>query len=240
MSTDQRIDNAVLITGVGKRLGYEMAEHFINKGFRVVGTYRSPRAEVETLTKFGALLYQCDFYNNRDVESFLVNVIERCSSIRAIIHNASDWLPDDKDENAFDKMMQVHAKVPYTINLALESLLLKSADTHSTIINITDYVVDTGSSNHIAYAASKSALSNLTKSFARRLAPHTTVNAIAPGLVIFNDGDSDEYKTKTLEKSLMKKEGGVADFLSVVDWLFETHYVTGRDIPFDGGRHLAK
>ncbi len=42
---------------------------------------------------------------------------------------------------------------------------------------------------HIAYAASKAALDNVTRSFARKLAPEVKVNAIAPSLIMFNEGD---------------------------------------------------
>ena len=52
----------------------------------------------------------------------------------------------------------------------------------SDIIHITDYVVERGSDKHIAYAASKAALDNMTRSFARKLAPEIKVNAIAPSL----------------------------------------------------------
>ena len=50
----------------------------------------------------------------------------------------------------------------------------------SDIIHFTDYVVERGSDKHIAYAASKAALDNMTRSFARKLAPEVKVNSIAP------------------------------------------------------------
>jgi dihydromonapterin reductase/dihydrofolate reductase len=48
-------------------------------------------------------------------------------------------------------------------------------------------VVERGSDKHIAYAASKAALDNMTRSFARKLAPEIKVNAIAPSLIMFNE-----------------------------------------------------
>mgnify|MGYP003587194052 CR=1 FL=1 len=45
-------------------------------------------------------------------------------------------------------------------------------------VPITDYVVERGSDKHIAYAASKATLDNMTRSFARKLAPEIKVNAI--------------------------------------------------------------
>ena len=45
----------------------------------------------------------------------------------------------------------------------------------SDIIHITDYVRERGSDKHIAYAASKAALDNMSRLFARKLAPEIKV-----------------------------------------------------------------
>ena len=90
-------------------------------------------------------------------------------------------------------MMNIHAKVPYLLNLALAPLLQNNATSHSDIIHLTDYVVEKGSPKHIAYAASKAALDNLTRSFSAKLAPKVKVNSVAPSLIIFNHDGQDIY-----------------------------------------------
>ncbi len=101
-------------------------------------------------------------------------------------------------------MMQIHVHAPYLLNHALEDLLRGHGHAASDIIHITDYVVERGSDKHIAYAASKAALDNMTRSFARKLAPEIKVNAIAPSLIMFNEGDDEAYRQQALDKSLMK------------------------------------
>jgi dihydromonapterin reductase/dihydrofolate reductase len=66
-----------------------------------------------------------------------------------------------------------------------------------------------GSSKHSVYAANKAAMDNLTLSASTRLAPK--VNSTTPGL--------DEFQ-------------------HAVDYLMNSHYVTGRTLPLDSGRHL--
>ncbi len=44
----------------------------------------------------------------------------------------------------------------------------------------------------------------MTRSFARKLAPEVKVNAIAPSLIMFNEGDDEAYRQQALDKSLMK------------------------------------
>ena len=81
-------------------------------------------------------------------------------------------------------------------------------------------------------------MDNLTLSDSVRLAPKVKVNSIAPALVLFNDDDDKAYREKTLKKSLMQREGGLDEFQHAVDYLMNSHYVTGRILPMDGGRHL--
>lgn len=47
----------------------------------------------------------------------------------------------------------------------------------------------------------------MTRSFARKLAPEVKVNAIAPSLIMFNEGDDEAYRQQALDKSLMKIAG---------------------------------
>ncbi|MCG9731441.1 dihydromonapterin reductase [Shewanella sp. Isolate13] len=231
----------VLITGVGKRVGLYLAHHLTKVGYQVLGTYRTLRPELQQLEAQGVVLYPCDFYSNEQTNALIAIIQASHSSLNAIIHNASDWLPDD-DSSAIvtiEKMMQIHATAPYAINLGLAPLLQKNSASYSDIIHITDYVVDKGSKKHAAYAASKAALHNLTLSFAAKFAPKIKVNSIAPALLMFNPEDDEAYKQKALQKALIKQEGGEVEVLKAVQYLFDSHYITGQVIKVDGGRHLA-
>jgi len=98
--------------------------------------------------------------------------------------------------------------------------------------------VERGSAKYIAYAASKAALDNLTRSFARKLAPEVKVNAIAPSQILFNEHDDPEYRQKALNKSLMKIAPGEKEIIDLVDYLLTSRYVTGHSYPVNGGRPL--
>ena len=76
-----------------------------------------------------------------------------------------------------------------------------SGDKTSDIIHISDYVAEKGSKKHIAYAASKAALNNLTLSFSAMLAPKVKVNTLSPAMIKFNEHDDEAYKTKALTES---------------------------------------
>lgn len=242
MDSEITMDNApILITGVGKRVGFELANEYLKKGQAVIGTYRTDYPELENLRRLGAELYQCDFQQAQQIEALISTVKSKHSSLRAVIHNASDWLPDS--ENLSDgldliqTMMNIHTNVPYLINLAFAPLLNSYGEV-ADIIHITDYVATTGSKKHIAYAASKAAAENLVLSFAAKYAPTIKVNSISPALIIFNEDDSAEYKAKALAKAPMAREGGMQEMLSAVDYILQSEYMTGRTLHLDGGRHL--
>jgi dihydromonapterin reductase/dihydrofolate reductase len=231
----------VLITGVAKRVGLHLAKTFLGRGVPVIGTYRSQRESLTDLQQQGAELYQCDFDSDPDIDDLILGVKQNHRSLRAVIHNASDWLPEScglPPSEIMRRMMQVHVIAPYQINLALAPLLEESGEQHADIIHVGDYVSSRGSKKHIAYAASKAAQDNLTLSFAARLAPRVKVNSIAPALVLFNPQDDEEYRRKALGKSLIQHEAGLDEFQHAVDYLMQSNYVTGRVLPMDGGRHL--
>ncbi len=197
---------------------------------------------LDDLQAQGASLLRCDFAEEGDVGQLIDQVRAQAPRLRAIIHNASDWMaetPDASPRQVFERMMRVHAGAPYEINLGLADCLRARAPEPADIIHIGDYVSTRGSRKHIAYAASKAAQDNLTLSFASLLAPQVKVNSIAPALILFNEGDDEAYRRKALAKSLLAREGGLDELQHQVDYLLGSRYVTGRVIHMDGGRHLA-
>lgn len=234
------IKSPVIITGGAQRLGLAAAECLNENGYKVVITYRQSRPILQELKAKGIECLPADFSTDEGISDFIDTIKAQYPTIRALIHNASTWSPDPKEfdldaaSKVFDEMMQVHAKAPLLINKALAENIQDNGD----IMHISDQVATLGSMKHLAYAASKAALENLTFSFARQLAPKIKVNAIAPALILFNEWDDDEYRRKSLEKSLLGIEPGVKCFTDSVLYLLENNYVTGRVMPLDGGRHL--
>jgi dihydromonapterin reductase/dihydrofolate reductase len=64
------------------------------------------------------------------------------------------------------------------------------------------------------------------------------VNSIAPAMILFNEHDDDTYKVKALAKAILPKEAGNNEIISLIDYLQNSHYVTGRSYAVDGGRQL--
>ncbi|KHT58808.1 dihydrofolate reductase [Alteromonas macleodii] len=234
------MNSPVLITGASQRLGLAMANSLLDQGHHVVVTYRTLRPSISMLEDKGATVLQADFSTEAAIDRAIDEIKAISKTYRAVIHNASDWAQekDNHDKHSLiERMMLVHAVAPYRINLALEKALY-DCDVQSDIIHMTDYVQETGSEKHMAYAASKAALHNLTLSFAKKLAPKVKVNSIAPALLMFNEDDDEAYKQKALEKSLLEIVPGAQEAVKAVNYLFDSDYVTGQTLHLNGGRHL--
>ncbi|MHC8304279.1 dihydromonapterin reductase [Pseudomonas sp. PB3P13] len=228
----------ILITGAGQRVGLHCAQRLLQDGHQVMFTYRSERSGVQTLRDLGATALFADFATEAGILAFINELKTHTDGLRAIVHNASEWLAEtpDTDATAFTRMFNVHMLAPYLINLHCADLLRRS--TPADIVHISDDVTRKGSSKHIGYCASKAGLDSLTLSFAARYAPAIKVNSIAPALLLFNPEDDAAYRTKALAKSALGIEPGSEVIYQSLRYLLDNPYVTGTTLTVNGGRHI--
>ncbi len=228
----------ILITGASQRVGLHCAQRLLEDGQPVIISYRTLRPGVEQLRAAGAIALPADFASEAGIMAFLDQLKAHTDCLRAIVHNASEWLAEAPGHEAevFTRMFSIHMLAPYLINLHGAELLQRSpvAD----IVHISDDVTRKGSSNHTAYCASKAGLESLTLSFAARLAPSIKVNGIAPALLMFQPDDDAAYRATTLAKSALGIEPGAEVIYQSLRYLLDTPYVTGTTLTVNGGRHL--
>ncbi|WP_339449909.1 dihydromonapterin reductase [Pseudomonas sp. EA_5y_Pfl2_R50] len=228
----------ILITGAGQRVGLHCAQRLLEDGHRVIFTYRRERPGVQALRDLGAIAVFADFSSEAGILGFIDELKTQTDSLRAIVHNASEWLAEtpDNEAEAFTRMYNIHMLAPYLINLHGGDLLRRSSP--ADIIHISDDVTRKGSSKHIAYCATKAGLDSLTLSFAARYAPAIKVNGIAPALLLFNPDDDAAYRAKALAKSALGIEPGSEVIYQSLRYLLDNPYVTGTTLTVNGGRHV--
>ncbi len=233
-------DNVVLITGASRRLGLFNARRLLESGYQVIATYRQKTPGVEELESSGALVLESRLDASENTLKLIKRVQKETSTLRAIIHNASGWIPDSDtplDPEPLESLFQVHMEAPWLINRGLHDLLKNYPET-ADIIHMTDYNALRGNEHYAAYAATKAGLESLTRSFARLYAPKVKVNAIAPYLIIMNEQDRLAAAENTLNIPPMGLEPGEKVIWQTIDYLLHNPYVTGTTIPVDGGMSL--
>ena len=228
----------ILITGASQRIGLHCAERLLDDGYPVIISYRRERDSVARLRARGAQVVQADFSDEAGIHAFITAIRQLTGSLRAIVHNASQWRADTpgQEADAFRQLFQIHMLAPYLINLRCADLLRYGGP--ADIVHLGDDVTRKGSKKHIAYAASKAGLDSLTLSFAASLAPQIKVNGIAPALIQFNPDDDEDYRRKALAKSALGIEPGAEVISQSLRYLLDNPYVTGITLTVNGGRHL--
>ncbi|RRJ83365.1 SDR family NAD(P)-dependent oxidoreductase [Aestuariirhabdus litorea] len=237
------MDEVVIITGAGTRVGLHCALRLKQQGYRVLAHYHSERPELEQLQHQGIPCLQADLACPEGIEQLAEELRQRCHSVRALVHNASafETTPDDPAEASalFERFYRIHMLAPYRLNRALAEALNRSQALHSDIVHITDIFADNPNPAFDIYCASKAGLANLSLSFAKQLAPKVKVNAIAPGPIRFKEWHSEAVKQQIIGQTLLRSEGGEEAIYLALQALLDNPYTTGSTIKVDGGRSIA-
>ena len=233
----------ILVTGGARRLGLYNARALKQDGHAVIVTYRTENDALETLQREGIGTIKADFSSNENILASIGRIQQETDSLRAIIHNASEFTPDTDsplDTNTLTSLFQVHMMAPWMINRKLRPLLENCDSAATDIIHMTDHNTRHGSATHAAYAATKAGLENMTASLARLFAPTTKVNAIAPHLIIMNEQDREAEKAGRILIPPMGLAPGGRVIYQTVRFLLDNPYITGATIPVDGGMNLTR
>ena len=114
---------------------------------------------------------------------------------------------------------------------------------HGCIVNIIDIHAEFPMKNYAVYTVAKGGLLTLTRSLARELGPEVRVNGVAPGAILWPEGEEwgDELsRQRIVNQTALKRIGEPDDIAKAVDYLVSAApYVTGQVISVDGGRSIA-
>jgi NAD(P)-dependent dehydrogenase (short-subunit alcohol dehydrogenase family) len=105
------------------------------------------------------------------------------------------------------------------------------------IVNVAS-VAFAGEADQPDYAAAKAGVASLTRSLAADLAPHVTVNCVAPGLITDDpDAHETDYARRYIGRSVLKRPGRSAEAAAAIAFLAssDASFVTGAILPVSGG-----
>lgn len=250
----------IIITGAA-RIGQKVAEVLKNRGANLVITYFNSFKEAGP---FGFPV-QADVSKKEDIIRVVNTAKKEFGRIDGLVHMAAiyektEW--DKLDENSWEKSMNIIAKSSFLCGKILGDEMLKNRgdinlvrgqgtsreiQTNQTsngvkgkIIFFSDWSVLTRPyKDYLIYNAAKSAVAGLTKSFAKELAPHILVNAIAPGPILRPSDLTEKENKEVLSGTLLKRWGGPDEIAKGVSYLLESDFVTGHILTIDGGRTVA-
>ena len=243
-------DKVVLITGGAKRVGAAICRRLHGAGAKLMLHYRASagearllQAELNGVRADSVALIQADLLDLAKLPSLVDQTVMRFGRLDALVNNASSFFSTPMGEiqpAQWDDLMGTNVRAPLFLSQAAAAPLKK---TQGSIVNISDIHAERPLRNYVVYSIAKSALTGLTRSLARELAPDVRVNAIAPGPILWPEGDEsfDEVsRQRIISHTPLKREGDPADIAKAVHFLLaDATYVTGETINVDGGRHVA-
>ena len=239
----------MLITGGAKRVGAAICRRLHAGGAKLMLHYRASagearllQAELNGVRAESVALIQADLLDIAKLPSLVDQTVMRFGRLDALVNNASSFFSTPLDEiqpQQWDDLMGTNVRAPLFLAQAAAAPLKKS---QGAIVNIADIHAERPLRNYVVYSVAKAALSGLTRSLARELAPEVRVNAIAPGPILWPEGDAfDEVsRQRIISHTPLKREGTPDDIARAVNFLlFDAPYVTGETINVDGGRNVA-
>ena len=179
-----------LITGASGGIGTEIARRFARDGINLVLCGRSAEKLEKTRSiaeAFGVqtMVYPCDLTRDGAAQVCIQAVLERFGRLDILVNNAGMALSCPFEETTaeqFDQIMALNVRTPYFLCQAALPALRQSD--HATILNIASVVGHKGYPLQSAYAASKHALTGMSKSLANEVyTEDIRVHVIAPGAV---------------------------------------------------------
>lgn len=229
------MNKTVLVTGGVRGIGKSIALAFLNKGYRVCVTYTKDEKNAELVRGLGLETYRVDVSKEEEV----LQLFQVLKNVDILVNNAGIALMkqiQDVTYAEYERLFSVNMGGAFLCSReACKGMISKGS---GLIVNISSVWGEVGASCESVYSASKSALIGFTKALAKELGwSGVRVNCVSPGVIdtSMNAHLSKEDMQALLEEIPAGRLGAGEDIAKAVLFLEENEYVTGVNIPVNGG-----
>ncbi len=239
-----------LVTGASRGLGRAIALRLAADGASVALNYRERAAEAEALAQEiksrggAAIAVQANVGDAAQVRSMVARAVGELGPVDILINNAGVARRGDLADFEWSQMEGMrNTNVDGLVNATRSVVEGMKQRKSGRIVNLTSIAAfGTAMSGTTFYAATKAAVSVLTRRFAMELGPHgVTVNAVAPGFILTDmaaAGRGPADFVKVAEKTMVGRVGKPEDIANAVAFLCSpaSDFITAQILTVDGGR----
>lgn len=245
-------DKVCLITGGAAGIGKATARKFVHEGAKVVicdVDEESGQAFAQELGN-GTLFYKVNVIDREAVQAWLDDVIEKLGNVDVLVNNAGitrdgifvkykeGKVVSQMSEKDFDLVINVNLKGVFNCAQAVTPKMIEQGG--GVILNASSIVGLYGNFGQTNYAATKSGVIGMTKTWARELGRYQIrVNAICPGFVLTEMVQKmpENILEGLTAKTPLKRMGTPEDVANLYCFLAsdEAAWISGAVISIDGG-----
>ncbi len=235
-----------IVTGASRGLGLGIAEGFAKAGANLILISRHmPEETLAKLRSYGTKVkaYSFDLSHPENIPGLIDGIISEWGRIDILVNNAGTQRRHDSvefNDEDWDFVCTVNQKSVFVLCREVGRHMVAAGK--GKIINFASLLSFQGGFRVPAYAASKGAVMQFTKSLSNEWAPHgVNVNCIAPGYfdtemntALINDPVRNEQISVRIPAG---RWGKPEDLVGTAIYLASdaSNYVNGITIPVDGG-----
>ena len=229
----------VLVTGGVRGIGLAIAKEFQKKGYRVCVTYSKDEESAALAKAIGLETYRADVADENAVKALFRTV----GRVDILVNNAGVSLIkqiQDTSYAEFERLMAVNVGGAFLCSREAAKGMIERQS--GLIVHISSVWGEVGGSCESVYSASKAALVGFTKALAKELGwSGIRVNCVSPGVIDtpMNAHFTQEEVLAMQEEIPVGRMGTGEEVAKAVVFLEENEYVTGVDLPVNGGFSIA-
>ncbi len=237
-----------LVTGGSRGIGAATCLMLAQHGAAVAVHYRSSTEQAEAVVNQirdaggEAMAVQAELTEPDAAADVVRMAVAQLGRVDILVNNAGAMT--DATVEAMPDEMWEHS---LNLNLSAAFRCVRACIPHmqqrewGRIVSITSQAAYRGSRKHAHYAAAKAGLSGLTASLALELAPHITVNLVAPGRIATDMLADTSRLAEWMKQTPLKRLGTAEEVAGPVVFLASdaASYITGATLHVNGGLYMG-
>ena len=233
--TAREARKVAVVTGGVRGIGRAIATALKQAGYRVYALYSKDGESAAQTQKEGIVCVRADVRDEAEITAFF-SVLKR---VDVLVNNAGVSFAAQIQDTSAEMLDELYAvNVRGAFLCAREAAKKMIPQKSGLIVNVSSVWGEVGGSCESAYSATKGALLALTKALAKELGySGIRVNSVSPGVIdtAMNARYSAQEMAALKEEIPLGRLGQPADVAAAIVSLVANEYVTGADIPVNGG-----
>ena len=247
--TNHENGKVAIVTGGARRIGAVIVERLHARGLNILIHCRASRSEADALAARlndaragSAAIIEAELGDDAAPDTIVGAALSAFGQVDVLVNNASSFYPTpvtDASHPDWHALIDSNQRAPFWLSLAFAKAV---GDNDGSIVNLVDIHGIVPLADHAIYSQAKAGLIMQTRALAKDLAPAVRVNGVAPGSVLWPEGDaanSEDAMRDIMARVPLKRQGRPEDIAGAVAFLaLDAPYITGQILAVDGGRLL--